>query len=90
MLTHFRAAIRFQKVFSNGLKWIPMELCDYVTHRIIIFISDPSLTHLDLIIWFSLYLIKVACFETRTPKQVFVLLCQNVIIIKMYLNVNFP
>ena len=33
-----------------------------------IFISDPSLTHLDLIIWFSLYLIKVACFETRHPR----------------------
>ena len=89
---HFRADIRFQKVFSNGLKWNPMELCDYVTHWIIIFISDLSLTHLDLIIWFSLYLIKVACFETGPPpppEQVLVL-CQSVIIIKIYLNANFP
>ena len=61
--------IRFQKVFSNGLKVNPMELCDCVTHWIIIFISDPSLTQLDLIIWFSLYLIKVACFETRPLEQ---------------------
>ena len=75
-----KAAIRFQKVFSNGLKWNPMELCDYVTHWIIIFISDPSLTHLDLIIWFSLYLIKVACLETRPPRTgvcVVVIMCHN-------------
>ena len=69
MHAHFRAAIIFQKVFSNGLKLNPMELCDCVTHWIIIFISDPSLTQLDLIIWFSLYLIKVACFETRPLEQ---------------------
>ena len=69
MRAHFRAANRFQKVFSNGLKLNPMELCDCVTHWIIIFISDPSLTQLDLIIWFSLYLIKVACFETRPLEQ---------------------
>ena len=60
---------RFQKVFSNGLKLNPMELCDCVTHWIIIFIFDPSLTQLDLIIWFSLYLIKVACFETGHIEQ---------------------
>ena len=71
MHAHFRAAIIciFQKVFSNGLKLNPWI---YATHWIIIFISDPSLTQLDLIIWFSLYLIKVACFETWPLEQLVV------------------
>ena len=51
-----------------------MELCDYVTHWIIIFISDPSQTHLDLIIWFSLYLIKIV-LKPDPPEQVFALMC---------------
>ena len=87
MHTHFRAAIRFQKVFSNGLKLNPMELCDYVTHWIIIFISDPSLAHLDLTICFSLYLIKVVCLKPDPPpppEQVFVLYLKAIIIVNCF------
>ena len=77
---HNHNALKYARTFqgshqiSEGIfKWPQIEphgtmwLCDPLNHY---FHFWPiTITQLDLIIWFSLYLIKVACFETRPLEQ---------------------